>query len=118
MEKKTKEMIKFLKKNYNSYDSLREAAIAYMSDYSGVDKDFYTDDVIERNIFEIFCDFIDSVDKPSTYIREMRKADIIHALFGRTFNAYDLMLDSMFMVQVMDNGKYINGFKKEDWEED
>ena len=117
MNKKTVGMIKFLKKSYDQYNTLREAAIAYMSQYSGCPEEIYTSYVIEQNIFEIFCDFMDAIDKPSTCLRFISSEAASCRFSGNGFNIYDLILNYMFLVDVMENGQYVNGFKKEDWEE-
>lgn len=118
MDKKTVGMIRFLKHHGTEYPTYRDAAIAYMMDYSGCDRKVYTDGVIESIIFEVFCDFIDAVDKPSMHIRQMQESQRIsnHSAFAS--NVYDYMLSAMAMVQVRNDHGYINGFTAEDFDDE
>ena len=116
MENKVVGMIRFLKHNYANFESLRETAIAYMMEYSGCERSTYTDGVIEPIIFEVFCDFMDTVDKPSIHLRQMRESAKINQMLRNNYNVYDAMLSAMFMVQVREHGEYINGFCAEDFE--
>ena len=118
MDKKTVGMIRFLKYYGPEYPTLREAAIAYMMDYSGCERKVYTDGVIEGIIFEVFCDFIDSVDKPSMHLRQMQESQRISTHSAFASNVYDYMLSAMELVQVRDdNNGYINGFTAEDFDD-
>ena len=128
MEKRTIGMIEFLKHHGGEYKTLRKAAIAYMMDYSGCHEEVYAQSVIEEIIFEIFCDFMNSVDRPSIQLREMADSmrfagycnNIVkQACLIKDYNIFDAMLSAMRLVQVKDdNGKYINGFKAENFEDD
>ena len=114
---KTFGMIMYLKNYTSDYDSLRECAIGYMIEYSGCDREVYTNEKIENIIYEVFCDFINCVDRPSSQFYQMRESKKILELTGMTFNIYDLMLSAMSMVQVRDDNGYINGFTEEMFKE-
>lgn len=120
MEKKTVEMIRFIKHHAGDYPTLRDAAIAYMMQYSGCDRSVYTKDRIEGIVFEIFCDFIDACDKPSVQLRQMMDSFRIQSYIPEeNFNTvFDYMLSAMMLCRVKDgNGNYVNGFKEEDFQQ-
>lgn len=119
MEQKTVNMIKFLKHHGGEYPSYREAAIAFMMDYSGCDRSVYTKNKIEGIIFEIFVDFMDACDKPSVQLRQMMDSYRLdsYMLESNKRNVFDYMLTAMVLCMVRErNGDgYVNGFKPEDF---
>lgn len=118
MEDRTVGLIKHIKHYQGEYKTLRESAIAYMSEYSGCKiLEWYEYGEIEKIVFEIFLDFIDSVDKPSMVLRQIEESKKFHREYlHEDFSDTEAILITMMMVQVMRDGKYINGFKKEDFE--
>lgn len=83
MDKRTVGLIIFMKQyDYDKYVrdesiTLKDIAIEYMMGYSGCGKEVYTKNKIESIIFESFCDFIDAVDRPSYYIKELKEIMIL-----------------------------------------
>lgn len=118
MEDKTVGLIRYLKHHGSEYKDLRESSIAYMSKYSGcTNLELYEHGEIEKIIFEIFLDFIDCVDKPSCILRQIQESKKFHREFlNEEFSDTEAILIAMMMVQVMRDGKYINGFKAGDFE--
>ena len=114
MDKCTLGMIKFLKYHIPGYNSCREAAIAYMMEYSGCPRETYTKNLIEQIIFEVFCDFINSVDVPSSQLRIIKDQAEVCKYLNKEFDLYEGMLTAMYLVQVLetteDGQRYVNGF--------
>lgn len=121
MDERTIGLIIFMKQyNYDKYVrdesiTLKDIAIEYMMEYSGCNKKVYTKNKIESIIFESFCDFIDAVDKPSYYIKELKKDYDFEEYSNGNGDIYESMLTVMEMVAVYDGNKYINGFKEKDF---
>ena len=105
MEEKTIGMIRFIKHNVGNYPTLREAAIAYMMNYSGCEsKEVYENGKIEGIVREIVFDFIDAVDKPSTILRQLAESRKIHCEYlHEEFSEDDAMLTAMMLVPVRDD---------------
>lgn len=119
MEKKTVGLIRFLKHHGAEYKDLRQAAIAYMSEYSGCKMlECYEHGNIEKIVFEIFLDLIDSVDRPSCLLRQIEESKKIHREYlDEEFSDAEAVLTGMMLIQVRSDSKYINGFKEQDFEE-
>ena len=82
---------------------------SYMAEECGCDIDTYTDDVLESILKTAVYDYIDTCDRPSTFLRLMY--DTIEpkiSLIEKICCAFTFvrMKDSM-------TNEYVNGFKKE-----
>lgn len=122
MDEKTINMIKYLKSYGMNWSSLKEAAIRFMMNYSGCDREVYTDEVINRILLEVFGDFLDHVDKPSFQIFQiseyLRMYDLAQqvGVCETKKDIYDAICNCLYMVQVRDdNAHYVNGFTEKDW---
>ena len=114
-------MIKFLKKHIHEHSSYKEAAIAYMMEYSGCPREVYTENKINSIIFEAFCDFMDAVDRPSYQFRQLAGAIDIAKFLNKEYDIYNCMAEVMYEVQVCEHTKsgdleYVNGFTEKDFE--
>ena len=117
MDRKTSGMILFLKHRGSEYPSYREAAIAFMMQYSGCGHDAYPKEIIEDIIFEVFRDFIGSCDNPSFELWQVRECKKIADLAGdHDKNVYDYMLTTLVLCSVRGDTGYVNGFKDSDFD--
>jgi hypothetical protein len=80
---------------------------AYMADECGCLVTDYTDDVMESIIRNAVYDYIDTCDKPSTFLR------LANECIEKNLNITERFCVAFTLVQVRNNGKYVNGFKED-----
>ena len=83
----------------------------YMSEECDTPIEHYTDNIIDRIMFEAMCDYVDTCNIPSEFLR------IIDSLvFKNKMSRAEQIASAFQLVQVMDSrGYYINGFEGK-WE--
>lgn len=81
---------------------------AYMSEECDCPIEHYTDNIIESIIINAVYDYIDTCDRPSTFLR------LINDCIERDLNMVEKICIAFTLVQVKrSDGEYINGFKEE-----
>lgn len=108
MTKTTFDIIDACKGNiFEEIPNRLERVIAYFSEETGSEKKFYTEEEMEKIMLNAMYDYIDTCNKPSTFLRLMANAIEPENLSDRIAAAFSL-------VQVKNlNGEYVNGFKEE-----
>lgn len=72
----------------------------------------YTRATLDRIMFDAMCDYVDSCDKPSFFLKTMDD------LFEKEYLQRAEQIAYAFMdVEVQDNNGYVNGFTEELWAE-
>ena len=101
---------------------LRENAIKYLVEWSGSNKESYTEENLFSIILRYFLDYLDSANKPSVCVREFWEIKQKHNNYKLIMKKddgmtdIDFMLSALQLVRVKDGNKYVNGFKpKEDY---
>ena len=119
MDKRTSEIIMICKGNHDYGENLnhKEAIAAYMSDVCLVPLDFYSKDYnINRVIYSAALDFIDNADRPSHFIKLIQEFLDVHnnpAFDNRRIDYYEAICIAFQIMEVMDDGEYVNGFTEE-----
>ena len=97
---------------YSDNEDIIDRVRSYMSEECMCPKEYYTEEVLTRIVLNAVYDYIDTCDRPSTFLRLMdgcAMSAIRHvSLLERICYAFEI-------VQVQGNGKYINGFKEADF---
>ena len=110
MEEHVCDFIYSIKLNWYKKVTLKERAVAFLSDYSGIPIQEYDEESLYRCIMGYFLDFIESTNNPIFYMRQY-----FECKFPRRASPYDdieAMLTVMQMSQVKNSeGEFINGFK-------
>lgn len=94
-----------------SSNSVRRNIASYMSNECMVDIDYYTDEQVDSIIVEAFMDFIDGVDMPSKYLK-----DIFYNKFYNKISSPVSIANSIISVftttRIKNDKTYVNGFSK------
>lgn len=99
-----------MEKLYPTTDYLERVKI-YLAKLYDVSPEDYTEKDVSKVMLEAACDYIDTCDKPSFFLRLLNiREDENYSLSKRIGIAFNF-------VQVRQDGEYINGFKKEFFEE-
>ena len=110
MTKRTCNIIKACKDWFNTgIENVLDRVKQYMSKECICPIEHYTDGIMDNIMFEAMCDYIDSCDRPSFFLREM----------DRIYNKENMSRAEQIaltfqLVEVMDDKKgkkFINGFK-------
>lgn len=112
MMKRTVDIVRCCKKDL--YPEIQEAPDrirVYMSKTCNCPIEYYTDAVLNRILLDAMCDYLDSCDRPSAFIRQM--ADVVAVPQDRELTFMDRVCTSFLLVRVMKDGEYINGFRPE-----
>lgn len=84
---------------------------AYMSQECMCPEDHYDEFTMNRIMFEAMCDYLDSCDRPSVFMRELK--DVFN---GSNLSMGERIARAFLNVRVKNrNGQYVNGFGE--WEE-
>ena len=112
MTKRTCNIIRACKGNlYPKITNKIDRVRAYMSEECICPLDVYTDALMEFIMVEAMYDYIDSCDKPSIFLRQMRETK--EALI-RDLTLTERICIAFSLVQVRDdNGDYVNGFDED-----
>lgn len=108
MNKRTFDIIMACKEETTKHYTKLDNVIEFLSKECGTPKEEYTSDVINRILFEALCDFIDTCDRPSAFIRIYK--NIIN---GEHKDFADRLCTAFSLVRIRDDGMYVNGFKAE-----
>ena len=111
MEKRTAEIIMVLKGNHNlgEHDTLKQYLIAYMSNRCYCSKDVYTDELLYSVVKEAIKDTMSHLSSPGqirAFLYSYFEARMSH-------DELDSWLVALQLMQVRENGEYINGFTEE-----
>ena len=92
---------------YPEIESRIERVKAYMSKECLCEKEWYTDEEMENIMVDAVYDYIDTCDRPSTFLRLMRDC------IAKDVNLTQRICIAFTLVKVKNDDKYINGFKEE-----
>jgi hypothetical protein len=93
---------------HHEIESRIERVKEYMSDECCCDKECYTDELMESIMVNAMYDYIDTCDKPSTFLR------LIVKCIERDLSLMEKICVAFTLTQVKrSDGEYINGFKEE-----
>lgn len=101
------------KKDYKKYPESNpiERIVHYLSDSNIIEKEYFRDFQYEltRIIKNIMYDYIDNCDKPSDFLKSMEN---IKSLSYGKISELDCIVQAFKFIQIVSNGKYINGFNE------
>lgn len=117
MEKRTFDIIMACKGQFSRIDcdinrnpaelSPYECVIAYMSQECDRPESAYTKYETEKIMFDAMCDYLDTCDKPSYFMR------MLMDIAGKEiYNRSEQIAIAFQLTQVKDDNGYINGFDK------
>lgn len=86
----------------------------YMSEECDCPIDHYTDEIMDDILFEAMCDYIDTCDRPSFFLRQIKE---VKRLLDKDRSLAEKIAIAFDLVEVRDKNKYVNGFTKELLEE-
>lgn len=92
---------------YSEIDNRIERVKAYMSEECLCEKECYTDEIMESIMIEAVYDYIDTCDRPSSFLRQIREC------VAKNISLTQKICIAFTLVQVRRDGEYINGFKEE-----
>lgn len=95
---------------YPSNEDMIDRIRSYMSDECNCPKEDYTEEVITKIVLEAMYDYIDTCDRPSIFLRQM-----YYWHWNKEASLLERVCTAFELVQVQGDGKYINGFKEEDF---
>lgn len=79
----------------------------YMAEECGCSLDAYTEDRINGIMLDAMCDYLDTCDRPSAFIKSL--SDIA---FREKYTRGEQIASAFELVQVKNDGQYINGFSE------
>lgn len=89
---------------------MENAVIRYMSKECACPIEYYTDDIIIGILKTAFADFISCCDNPEYYVKQLMNHIVPENFLLKPKSLKDSILLTLLLVQVRNNGKYINGF--------
>ncbi len=89
-------------------DALTDIA-SYMSNLCMCPVEAYTETVLLHILTEAIYDYIDGCDKPSFFLKTLAR---VYGLLNNLTSA-ELITNTFALVDIMDNGFYVNGFTQE-----
>ena len=110
MEQRTLNIINILKGNtkyYRLYEDMDaiESIKQYMADECAYKVEWYTEKDMFDIIYDAMLDYLDHCDKPSYFMRQLGEV-----MRGRLDSITRDIAIALTLVQVRDNGNYVNGF--------
>lgn len=133
MEERTLKIISVCKgkskipKKSQQYDSILDSVVDYMSDECDCPIEYYDSESMLHIMQEASYDYLRTCDYPHTFLRSYFKAledaenfKFLRGEILRITNEYgaeemaEALCNALAQVQVMDDGKYINGFHEND----
>ena len=104
MTERTYNIIMACKRN-DKYSNVVDAAKEYMSLECDYPMNYYSEMQMCSIMFEAMCDYLDTCDKPSTFIRLMGN------VFDKEYISFGEQIARAFqLVRVKKDDNYINGF--------
>lgn len=91
---------------YPEIDSRIERVKAYMSDVCACPKEWYTDKEVESIMVNAVYDYIDTCDKPSTFLR------LMYDCIAKDVSLTQRICIAFTLVKVKNDDEYVNGFKE------
>lgn len=114
MTKRTCNIIRACKgRLYSDINGELNRVKAYMSEACDYPIEDYTDEQMEQIVLEAMCDYVDTCDKPSYFLRLVSNAGL-----GRNLTFTEKACIAFALVNVKDDNGYINGFTAEMFEFD
>lgn len=98
---------------YSDNEDMIDRVRSYMSDECICPKEYYTEEVMTKIVLEAMYDYIDTCHMPSSFLKSM-----YHWQYWQTNKEVSLLeriCIAFKLVQVHGDGKYINGFKEDDF---
>ena len=92
---------------YPEIESRIERVKTYMSEECLCKKEWYTDEEMENIMVDAVYDYIDTCDRPSTFLRLMNDC------IAKDVCITQRICIAFTLVKVKNDDKYINGFKEE-----
>ena len=112
MNKRTCDIIMACKEETAGHYTKLDNVIEFLSKECGTSKDEYTSDVLNDIMFDALCDFIDTCDRPSSFIRIYK-----NIIDGDKRDFADRLCTAFSLVKIRNDGVYVNGFKAEFFED-
>lgn len=97
-----------IKENALNMD-LKNAAIQFLSKYSGTDPKWYDEHEFNRITKMVFLDYLDTADHPAYDIRNFFEQK---RMWG--YDDFEAMLSTLLVSKVRDENGYVNGFREEE----
>ena len=92
---------------YPEIESRIERVKTYMSEECLCEKEWYTDGEMENIMMDAVYDYIDTCDRPSTFLRLMKDC------IAKDVSLIQRICIAFTLVKVKNYDEYINGFKEE-----
>lgn len=92
---------------YPEIEDRIERVKTYMSEECLCAKEYYTDEEMESIMMDAVYDYIDTCNRPSTFIRLMKDC------IAKDINLIERICIAFTLVKVKNDDEYINGFKEE-----
>ena len=92
---------------YPEIESRIERVKTYMSEECLCKKEWYTNEEMEYIMIDAACDYIDTCDRPSAFLRLMNDS------IAKDVSLIERICIAFTLVRVKNNEQYINGFKEE-----
>ena len=108
MEQRTCNIIRACKGSlYTEIDDRIKRVKTYLSKECGCPEEHYTEEIMESIMVDAMYDYIDTCNKPSTFLRMIRNC------IEKELSLTEKICIAFTLVQVKNDDKYINGFKEE-----
>ena len=92
---------------HSEIDDRLERVKIYMSEECSCPKECYTDGELESILMDAVYDYIDTCDRPSTFLR------LVNECIAKDISRIQRICIAFTLVKVKNADKYINGFKEE-----
>lgn len=108
MTQRTCNIIRCCKGNlYPEISNRIERIKMYMSEECAYPIEYYTDRAINSIMVSAVCDYIDTCDKPSAFLRNILEC------IPEDLTLVERICSAFALVQIKENDGYVNGFKEE-----
>ena len=97
----------------NYISNVLERIKIYLSQEYQNDIQLYTDEQMEKIMYQAMGDYLDTCDKPSAFIYSMANLNKRHLPHDPPLSIAEKIAETFIWVKVKDNTGYINGFKQE-----
>ena len=108
MNKRTFDIIMACKADTEGHFTRLDNVIEFLSKECGTPKEHYTIEEMDKIMFEAVCDYIDTCDRPSVFLR-----NIMNVINGDNMPSAERICRAFAMVRIKKNSEYVNGFKPE-----
>lgn len=113
MNRRTFDIIMACKADTEGHFTKLDNVIEFLSKECGTPKEHYTIEEMDKIMFEAVCDYIDTCDRPSTFLR-----NIMNVIGGDNMCSAERICRAFTMVRIKNGTNYVNGFKSEFFEDE